>query len=54
MMSMFDICAGQILYYSVWEIFFVTFQSFFFAQFASSIYFVEVKSAAQSSEVTDF
>lgn len=53
MMPMFAICAGQILDYFVWEIFFVAFQSFFFAYFASSIFFVEGKISKNSSEDTD-
>tara|TARA_B100001123_G_scaffold327635_1_gene368509 strand:+ start:116 stop:1177 length:1062 start_codon:yes stop_codon:yes gene_type:complete len=53
MMPMFAVCVGQILDYFVWQIFFMAFQSFFFAHFASSIYFQEVKIAVPSSEDTD-
>ena len=53
MMPMLAVCVGQIFDYFVWEIFFMAFQSFFFAHFASSIYFQEVKIAVQSSEDTD-
>jgi hypothetical protein len=53
MMPMFAICAGQILDYFIWEIFFMAFQSFFFAHFASSIYFVEDDFAKIPSEDTD-
>ena len=41
MMPMLAVCVGQILDYFIWEIFFMAFQSFFFAHFASSIYFLE-------------
>jgi len=39
MMPMVAVCVGQILDYFVWEIFFMAFQSFFFAYFASTMYF---------------
>ena len=39
MMPMLAVCVGQILDYFVWEIFFMAFQSFFFAYFAAKIYF---------------
>jgi len=35
MMPMLAVCVGQILDYFVWEIFFMAFQSFFFAHFAA-------------------
>jgi len=50
MMPMLAVCVGQILDYFIWEIFFMAFQSFFFAHFASSIYFVEEKSTVRPSE----
>ena len=53
MMPMLAVCVGQILDYFVWEIFFMVFQSFFFAHFASSIYFVESKNTVRPSEDTD-
>ena len=53
MMPMLAVCVGQILDYFIWEIFFMAFQSFFFAHFASSIYFVESKNIVWSSEDTD-
>jgi len=53
MMPMLAVCVGQILDYFVWEIFFMAFQSFFFAHFASSIYFVEKKSTVRPSEFND-
>mgnify|MGYP001227609071 CR=1 FL=1 len=53
MMPMLAVCVGQILDYFIWEIFFMAFQSFFFAHFASSIYFVESKNIVRSSEDTD-
>ncbi len=37
MMPMLVVCVGQILDYFVWEIFFMAFQSFFFAYFAANI-----------------
>ena len=37
MMPMLAVCVGQILDYFVWEIFFMAFQSFFFAYFAANI-----------------
>jgi len=42
MMPMLAVCVGQILDYFVWEIFFMAFQSFFFAQFAATITFQEM------------
>jgi len=54
MMPMVAVCVGQILDYFVWEIFFMAFQSFFFASFASTIYFIEDKSTAQSSDNSDY
>jgi len=36
-MPMLAVCVGQILDYFVWEIFFMAFQSFFFAHFAANI-----------------
>jgi len=53
MMPMLAVCLGQIFDYFVWEFFFMAFQSFFFAHFASSIYFVESKNIVRSSEGTD-
>ena len=53
MMPMLAVCVGQILDYFIWEIFFMAFQSFFFAHFASSIYFVESKNTVRPSEDTD-
>ena len=37
MMPLLAVCVGQILDYFVWEIFFMAFQSFFFAYFAANI-----------------
>ena len=54
MMPMVAVCVGQILDYFVWEISFMAFQSFFFASFASSIYFVEGNSTSQSSDDSDY
>jgi O-antigen ligase len=42
MMPMLAVCVGQILDYFVWEIFFMAFQSFFFAHFAATITFQEM------------
>jgi len=42
MMPMLAVCVGQILDYFVWEIFFMAFQSFFFAYFAVTITFQEM------------
>ena len=42
MMPMLTVCVGQILDYFVWEIFFMAFQSFFFAHFAATIAFKEM------------
>jgi len=53
MMPMLAVCVGQIFDYFIWEIFFMAFQSFFFAHFASSIYFVESKNIDRSSEDTE-
>jgi len=50
MMPMLSICVGQIMDYFIWEIFFMTFQSFFFAHFASSKNFQVSKSPVPSSE----
>tara|TARA_B100000809_G_C14863303_1_gene432732 strand:+ start:208 stop:318 length:111 start_codon:yes stop_codon:yes gene_type:complete len=36
---MLAVCVGQILDYFFWEIFFMVFQSFFFAYFAANMYF---------------
>lgn len=52
MMPMLAVCVGQILDYFIWEIFFMAFQSFFFAHFASSIYFVECEINVRPSEDT--
>ncbi len=54
MMPMLAVCVGQILDYFVWGIFFMAFQSFFFASFASTIYFIEGKSNAQSSDNSNY
>jgi len=53
MMPMLAVCVGQILDHFIWEIFFMAFQSFFFAHFASSIFFVESSNIVRSSENTD-
>ena len=42
MMPLLAVCVGQILDYFVWEIFFMAFQSFFFAHFAATITFQEM------------
>ena len=42
MMPMLAVCVGQIFDYFVWEIFFMAFQSFFFAHFAATITFQEM------------
>ena len=42
MMPMLPVCVGQIFDYFVWEIFFMAFQSFFFAHFAATITFQEM------------
>lgn len=42
MMPMLAVCVGQILDYFLWEIFFMAFQSFFFAHFAATITFQEM------------
>ena len=54
MMPMLAVCVGQILDYFVWEIFFMAFQSFFFASFASNMYFVEGSNTTQSSDNSDY
>jgi len=51
-MPVLAVCVGQILDYFIWEILFMAFQSFFFAHFASSIYFVERKNTVRPSEDT--
>ena len=53
MMPMLSVCVGQILDYFIWEIFFMVFQSFFFAHFASSIYFGERNSTVRPLEDSD-
>ena len=53
MMPMLAVCVGQIFDYFVWEILFMAFQSFFFAHFASSIYFVNGKNNVRPSEDID-
>jgi len=53
MMPMLAVCVGQILDYFIWEIFFMAFQSFFFAHFATSMYFVESKNIVRPSEDPD-
>jgi len=53
MMPMLVVCVGQIFDYFIWEIFFMAFQSFFFAHFASSMYFVDSKNTVRPSEDTD-
>ena len=53
MMPMLAVCVGQIFDYFIWEIFFMAFQSFFFAHFASSIFFVERKNTVRLKEDTD-
>ena len=42
MMPVLAVCVGQILDYFVWEIFFMTFQSFFFAHLAATITFQDL------------
>ncbi|HIN48343.1 MAG TPA: hypothetical protein EYM80_09055 [Deltaproteobacteria bacterium] len=54
MMPMMAVCVGQIFDYFVWEIFFMAFQSFFFAYFASSMNFLEGNSISQSSDNSDY
>jgi len=46
MMPMLVVCVGQILDYFVWEIFFMAFQSFFFAHFAATITFQEINQSS--------
>jgi O-antigen ligase len=53
MMPMLAVCVGQILDYFVWEIFFMAFQSFFFAYFAANMYLVKGNSPAQVSNTLD-
>ncbi len=53
MMPMLAVCVGQILDYFVWEIFFMAFQSFFFAYFAANMYFGEDNSRDQASSKLD-
>ncbi len=53
MMPILAVCVGQILDYFVWEILFMAFQSFFFAHFASSMYFVESNNTFRPSVDTD-
>ena len=42
MIPLLAVCVGQIFDYFVWEIFFMAFQSFFFAHFAATITFQEM------------
>ena len=53
MMPMLAVCVGQILDYFVWEIFFMAFQSFFFAYFAAKMNFGESSSITQTSATID-
>ena len=53
MMPMLAVCVGQIFDYFVWEIFFMAFQSFFFAYFAANMYFGEDNSPAQAAAKLD-
>jgi len=53
MMPMLAVCVGQIFDYFIWEVFFMTFQSFFFAHFASSMYFVDTNNILRPSEDPD-
>ena len=50
MMPMLAVCVGQILDYFVWEIFFMAFQSFFFAYFAAKVYLEEGNPIAQAPD----
>ena len=50
MMPMLAVCVGQILDYFVWEIFFMAFQSFFFAHFAAKMYLEEGNPIAQAPD----
>jgi len=50
MMPMLAVCVGQILDYFVWEIFFMAFQSFFFAYFAAKMYLEEGNPIAQAPD----
>jgi hypothetical protein len=54
MMPMLAVCVGQILDYFVWEIFFMAFQSFFFAYFAAKMYFGEGNSLTPASDSLDY
>jgi len=53
MMPMLAVCVGQILDYFVWEIFFMAFQSFFFAYFAAKMNFGESSSITETSATID-
>ena len=53
MMPMLAVCVGQILDYFVWEIFFMAFQSFFFAYFAAKIYFEDGIPNVQTTDKLD-
>ena len=53
MMPMLAVCVGQILDYFVWEIFFMAFQSFFFAYFAAKMNSGESSSITQTSATND-
>jgi hypothetical protein len=53
MMPMLAVCVGQIFDYFAWEIFFMAFQSFFFAYFAANMYFGEDNSPAQAAAKLD-
>ena len=53
MMPMLAVCVGQILDYFVWEIFFMAFQSFFFAYFAAKIYFEDGIPNVQTTDNLD-
>jgi O-antigen ligase len=53
MMPMLAVCVGQILDYFVWEIFFMAFQSFFFAYFAAKIYFEDSIPNVQTTDKLD-
>jgi len=52
-MPMLAVCVGQIFDYFIWEIFFMAFQSFFFAHYASSIYFVGSKNIVLTPKDSD-
>ena len=53
MMPMLAVCVGQIFDYFVWEIFFMAFQSFFFAYFAAKMNFGESSSITETSATID-